>query len=80
MKLLISHPDLAPDLVYALNETDCLAARTGPNTVQVFAPWLVEGGDPVQASAELLFFVKAWAACHPEFRAKLLDPPKTYRD
>ena len=62
MKLLISHPDLAPDLVYALNETDCLAARTGPNTVQVFAPWLVDGGDAAQAAAELLFFVKAWAA------------------
>jgi hypothetical protein len=74
MKLLISHPDLAPELVYALNETDCLAARTARNTVEVFVPWLVDGGNPAHAATELLFFVKAWAAEHPEFRATLLDP------
>jgi hypothetical protein len=74
MKLLISHPDLAPELVYALNETDCLAARTARDTVEVFVPWLVDGGNPAHAATELLFFVKAWAAEHPEFRATLLDP------
>jgi hypothetical protein len=74
MKLLISHPDLAPELVYALNETDCLAARTARDTVEVFVPWLVDGGNPAHAATELLFFVKAWAADHPEFRATLLDP------
>ena len=74
MKLLISHPELAADLVNALNETDCLAARTTRNTVQVFVPWLVDGGEPSHAAAELLFFVKAWAARHPEFRATLLEP------
>jgi hypothetical protein len=74
MKLLISHPDLAPELVYALNETDCLAARTARDTVEVFVLWLVDGGNPAHAATELLFFVKAWAAEHPEFRATLLDP------
>jgi hypothetical protein len=74
MKLLISHPDLAPELVYALNETDCLAACTGRNTVEVFVPWLLDGGNTAHAATELLFFVKAWAAEHPEFRATLLDP------
>ena len=74
MKLLISHPELAADLVNALNETDCLAARTAPNTVQVFAPWLLDGGNTAHAATELLFFVKAWASSHPEFRATLLDP------
>jgi hypothetical protein len=73
MKLLLSHPDLAPELVYALNETDCLAARTAPDTVEVFVPWLLEGGDTAYAAAELLFFVKAWASSHPEFRATLLE-------
>jgi hypothetical protein len=73
MKLLLSHPELAADLVNALNETDCLAARTTRNTVQVFVPWLLDGGEPAHAAAELLFFVKAWAARHPEFRATLLD-------
>jgi hypothetical protein len=73
MKLLISHPELATDLVNALNETDCLAARTTKNTVQVFVPWLLDGGDTAHAAAELLFFVKAWAASHPDFRATLLE-------
>jgi hypothetical protein len=73
MKLLISHPELAPELVCALNETDCLAARTAVDTVEVFAPWLLEGGDPAQAATELLFFVRAWAAQRPGFRATLAD-------
>lgn len=73
MKLLISHPDLAPELVAALNETDCLAARTTRNTVEVFVPWLLEGGNAAHAATELLFFVRAWASEHPEFRATLLD-------
>ena len=73
MKLRISHPELAPELVQALNETDCLAARTAIDTVEVFAPWLLEGGDQKHAGAELLFFVKAWASRHPRFRATLLD-------
>ena len=74
MKLLISHPELAADLVNALNETDCLAARTTRNTVEVFVPWLLDGGEPGHAATELLFFVKAWGSRHPEFRALLLEP------
>jgi hypothetical protein len=73
MKLLISHPELAPDLVGALNATDCLAARTAPDTVEVFVPWLTDGGNVTHAASELLFFVRAWASEHPEFRATLLD-------
>lgn len=73
MKLRISHPELAPELVRALNATDCLAARTSIDTVEVFAPWLLEDGDTAHAGAELLFFVKAWASHHPQFRATLLD-------
>lgn len=73
MKLLISHPELAADLVNALNETDCLAARTAPNTVQVFVPWLLNGGDTAHAATELLFFIRAWSSAHPEFRATLLE-------
>ena len=74
MKLLISHPDLASELVRALNETDCLAARTSPDTVEVFVPWLVEGGNATHAATELLFFVRAWASDYPRFRATLLGP------
>ena len=75
MKLRISHPELAPELVGALNETDYLAARTALDTVDVFAPWLLDGGDTAQAGTELLFFVKAWALQHPQFRATLLEAP-----
>jgi len=73
MKLLLSHPGLAADLVEALNETDCLAARTSLDTVEVYAPWLVDGCDATHAATEVLFFVKAWASRHPELRATLLD-------
>ncbi len=74
VRLRISHPELAPELVSALNETDCLAARTAVDTVEVFTPWLVDGGDTAQAATELLFFVRAWASSHPDFRATLLGP------
>ena len=74
MKLLISHPDLAPALVYALNATDYFAARTSLDTVEVFAPWLVDGGNTSHAATEVLFFVRAWASDYPEFRATLLEP------
>jgi hypothetical protein len=74
MKLLISHPDLAPELVRALNEMECLAALTARNTVEVFVPWLADGGDAAHAVTELVFFVRAWASAHPDFRATLLDP------
>lgn len=73
MKLQISHPALAPDLVCALNETDCMAAQTACDTVEVFVPWLLEGGNTAHAAMELLFFVRAWASDHPAFQATLLD-------
>jgi hypothetical protein len=72
MKLLISHPELASELVRALNETECIAARTSCDTVHVFAPWLVDGGDITHAATEVLFFVRAWATDRPDFQATLL--------
>jgi hypothetical protein len=74
MRLRISHPELAPELVGALNETDCLAARTASDTVEVFLPWLRDAGETAHAAMELLFFVRAWASQHPDFRAALLGP------
>jgi hypothetical protein len=73
MRLLVTHPELALGLVEALNETDCVAARTGSHTVDVFAPWLLEGDEPAHATTEVLFFVRAWAYSHPEFRVTLLE-------
>ena len=71
MKLLISHPELAPELVRALNETDCVAARTGHDTVEVFMPGHRGPAGDTQAAIELLFFLKAWASDYPDFRAAL---------
>ena len=45
MMIRISHPDLAPDLVDALNGTDCLATRIAPDTVEVLVPWLADDVD-----------------------------------
>ena len=73
MMIRISHPDLAPDLVDALNETDCLATRVAPDTVEVLVPWLADDVDLGYAAAELRFFVRAWGAAHPELRATVLE-------
>lgn len=73
MKLLITHPELVPALVDALNEADCVATRIARDTVEVAVPWLLHGGNRAHAATELLFFVKAWASDHPAFRATLLD-------
>ena len=73
MRLLLTHPELAPELVRALNETECIAVRTGSHTLEVLAPWLLEGGDTTQAATEVLFFVRAWASGYPAFRANVLS-------
>ena len=71
MKLLISHPELAPGLVSALNETECRAARAGCDAIEVSVPWLRDGGDDAHAAMELLFFVRAWASDYPDFQTVL---------
>ena len=73
MKLLISHPELAPALASALSEADCVATHIEGDTLEVLVPWHLDGGSSRQAATELLFFVKAWASDHPAFRAKLID-------
>jgi hypothetical protein len=71
MRLLISHPELLTELVSALNEADCPAARADRDTVEVFIPWLLDPGDTAQAAMELLFFIRAWASERPGFQATL---------
>src|SRR5262245_40885650 len=60
VKIRLSHPDVAQDLVEALNRTDCLAARVAADTVEVLVPWLGNAADARQAATELRFFVRAW--------------------
>ena len=73
MKLLISHPELAPALASALNEADCVATHIETDTLEVLVPWHLDGGNRAQSATELLFFVKAWASKHPAFRATLIE-------
>ena len=63
MKIRVSDSGSAHSLVSAINATDCAAALTAADTVDVFLPWLESGSGTVdsQAGAELLFFVRAWA-------------------
>jgi hypothetical protein len=72
VKIHISHPHLADQLVESLNATDCLAALTDSHAVDVFVPWLEDGDDPSHARQELLFFVKAWGLRYPDFEAQLV--------
>lgn len=73
MKLVITHPELAPGLVSALTEADCVATRIESDTIEVVVPWHLNCSNRAQAATELLFFVKAWASRHPAFRATLID-------
>lgn len=72
MKLVISHPELAPALASALTAADCIATRIESDTLEVLVPWRLDGDNRAQAATELLFFVKAWASSHPAFRATLV--------
>jgi hypothetical protein len=65
MRLRINDPALAPTLVGALNETDCLAAQTRGNLIDVIVPWVVDGDTARRALTELEFFVRAWSAGYP---------------
>lgn len=71
MKLRLNRPELADELVRALNATECLAARTAADTVDVFVPWLAPGEEQEQAETELLFFVHAWTSAWPGLRVLL---------
>ncbi len=72
MKIQISHPHLADQLVQSLNKADCLAALTDVDAIDVFVPWLDDGDDPSHACQELLFFVKAWGLKYPDFEVQLV--------
>ncbi|MFL5973384.1 MAG: hypothetical protein ACJ750_13450 [Gaiellaceae bacterium] len=73
MKLVITQPELAPGLVSALTEADCVATHIESDTIEVVVPWHVNGSNRAQAATELLFFVRAWASSHPAFRVTLVD-------
>jgi hypothetical protein len=73
LKLAITHPELAPGLISALTQAQCIARRVASDTIEVLVPWDSDGRNEEQAVTELMFFVKAWAAIHPTFRATLIE-------
>jgi hypothetical protein len=73
MKLVINHPELAPALVSALAEANCVARRLASDTIEVLVPWPLDRTTRAHAATELMFFVRAWAGDHPTFRATLVE-------
>ena len=73
MKLLITHPELASDLVSALRAADCMATRIASDTLEVLVPWRLDDSNTAHAATELLFFVRAWASNYPAFRVTLIE-------
>jgi hypothetical protein len=75
VKIQITPPHLAGQLVESLNAAECFAALTGAEAhlVDVFIPWLEQGGDPEQARMELQFFLNAWGMRHPGFKARFAE-------
>jgi hypothetical protein len=67
VRIRVSNPRVAGDLLDALAAADCSGCQTEPDTVEVDIPWADD--DPVQAHMELVFFVKAWEARHPGLNA-----------
>lgn len=65
MRLTINDSAAIPSLLAALRAGDCLAAQTGPRSIDVWPRWLRDGADAVQAPIELSFFARAWQATHP---------------
>jgi len=74
MKIQLSHPGLVPELLAALNRTDCRATRVDADIVEVHVPWLTDDADARQAATELRFFVRVWGLAHPDVRAIVVEP------
>ena len=75
MRIRLSTPEVADDLVAALRTADCLAARTSGETIEVGFPWHVLDGsryDAHHARAELRFFLRAWLIDHPGVHATVM--------
>ena len=69
MEVRINDPGWTDELVEALNGRDCVATRTGVDTLAVEFPWLERDDDARQAGIELAFFLRAWQARFPGVEA-----------
>ena len=69
MRIHLSDVSYVQDLILALLRGDCLVTPTGLDTLAVIHP---SAGDESEARTELLFFLRAWQARHPEVDVQLL--------
>jgi hypothetical protein len=73
VRIRLSHPGVADELRTALEEADCVAALNTEDTLDVEIPWAADEADAHQARLELVFFVKAWQAQHPDLEAAFVE-------
>ena len=69
MRIQLSDASHLDDLMAALLRGDCLPTPTGLDTLVVVHPW---ARDEREARTELLFFLRAWQASHPQVDVQLL--------
>jgi hypothetical protein len=68
MKVHVSDPAFATDLVYSLKRANYAASQTSPGTVEVAVP---PTATPEQARLHLGFYLANWRARHPGIVADL---------
>jgi hypothetical protein len=77
MNLLLTDPELMPELLTFLRRVHCVATQTGADTVEVSLP---EALDDEQARMEIDLYLWAWRLIHPGAdvqigsRSELLPP------
>jgi hypothetical protein len=69
MRIQISDPEAASELLDALAAAECVAEQTADDVLEVDVPWVDGEDDERQAHIELSFFVSAWQAGRPGLAA-----------
>jgi len=69
MRVRLSDPSHARELALALARGDCMVTPAGLDTLTVVHPF---ASDEEEARTELLFFLRAWQARHPEVSVQLV--------
>jgi len=69
MRVRLSDPSHAHALALALARGDCVVTPAGLDTLTVVHP---SARDEDEARSELVFFLRAWQARHPEVSVQLV--------
>ena len=74
MRIKLNSSEIVDDLIAALCDSECIAARLGEDTVEVGFPSQVfdtAGDADEHAVTELVFFLRAWLVRYPGAEATL---------